>query len=165
MESRRTSKYRPGPTGFFRCVKLAATREEIIFLTSTFHVSMESSFATKFKVVLLTQNPLFQTFIPTLFPHLRMRKLTALRFWKDSIKTFAPAPRPGANRAAGPGKDKNESASAFSNDLCRDALLEQTAFIVHIEVNIEVRDVVRLMPEGETSRREPSTERLLRRRQ
>ena len=54
MESRRTVR----PTEFFIAVNNSPPWcEDIIFVTSTFHMSMESSFETQFKVVLLKTDP------------------------------------------------------------------------------------------------------------
>jgi hypothetical protein len=62
VESRRTVR----PTGFFIAVNNSPPWcEDLIFVTSTFHMSMESSFETQFKVVKLTQNTTFQTPIPS----------------------------------------------------------------------------------------------------
>ena len=54
MESRRTVR----PTVFFTGVNRTPARcEDVIFVTSSLHMSMESSFETQFKVVLLKTDP------------------------------------------------------------------------------------------------------------
>ena len=64
MESRRTVRLSGELTGVNRP---PARCEDVIFVTSTFHMSMEPSFETQFQVVLLklTQNTTFQTPIPS----------------------------------------------------------------------------------------------------
>ena len=64
VESRRTVRLSGELTGVNRP---PARCEDVIFVTSTFHMSMESSFETQFKVVYLklTQNTTFQTPIPS----------------------------------------------------------------------------------------------------
>ena len=62
MESRRTVRL----SGFFTGVNRTPARcEDVIFVTSTFQMSMETSFQTQFSspYLKLTQNTLFQTFI------------------------------------------------------------------------------------------------------
>jgi len=54
VESRRTVRLSGEPTGVNR---LPARCEDVIFVTSTFHMSMESSFETQFTVVLLKTDP------------------------------------------------------------------------------------------------------------
>ena len=54
MESRRTVRSSGKLTGVNRP---PARCEDVIFVTSTFHMSMESSFETQFKVVLLKTDP------------------------------------------------------------------------------------------------------------
>ena len=54
VESRRTVRLSGELTGVNRP---PARCEDVIFVTSTFHMSMESSFETQFKVVLLKTDP------------------------------------------------------------------------------------------------------------